>query len=332
MHDETTSPDIRQVAGDLLHLPLARIVPSNTNPRLTLAKEPFHELKKSIAQNGLLQPILVRPAGNRYEIIGGHRRFAAVTELASAHPHDDRFYRIAAHVTDADDAKVAVLQLAENLNRADLSPLETAAGIAKAVAGGMSKEELAEALGWHARKVYRYVQLDAAPGWIKDFAKEVQVPVKRMENGAPVIDPVTNTPVVDFETLPGLSFTDLMELVVLHNALHDQDVAELKKTGRADFKPQAERVTRKLAYAAASEQWSTAKLREEAKLAKAPPAAQAPKKGATPKPAFTITRDSAHIDLARAAGLPREQREELAAKLVKALAGLGFAAVINPAR
>jgi hypothetical protein len=218
------------------------------------------------------------------------------------------------------------------VNRADLSPPETAAGIGKAMEGGMSKEELGKALGWHWRKVYRYAQLDAAPAWIKEFAKEVQVPVKRIENGAPVIDPVTNTPVVDFETLPGLSFTDLMELVVLHNALHDQDVEELKKTGRADFKPQAERVTRKLAYAAASEQWSSAKLRDEAKLAKVLPEAQAPKKSKTPKPAFTITRESAYIDLARAAGLPREQREDLAAKLVKALASLGFAAVINPAR
>lgn len=331
INDDETDANNRRLGGDLLHLPLGQVVPSNSNPRLNLEKEPFHELKKSIDQNGLLQPILVRPAGDGYEIIGGHRRFAAVSELARDNPAEKRFVCIAAIVTDADDRKVAALQLAENLNRADLSPLEIATGVAKAVEGGTNKDELAEALGWHPRKLYRYLQLASAPTWLKEFAKQVEVPKQRVEGGVPVVDAVTNTPVHDLETLPGLGFTDVMELVMLHNALHDQDVAVLKKSGRADFKPQAERITRKLAYAAATEQWTTEKLRGAVKRAKEPPALRPAKKSATKKPAFTITRNSAFIDFTRAEALSREEREQLAAELVKALGAIGYAAVINAA-
>lgn len=331
MDEPNTNPNIRQLTGEVLYLPLAQVVPSETNPRLNLAKEPFHELKNSVAQNGLLQPILVRPQGGRYQIIGGHRRFAAVTELARDNPGDSRFGRIAAVVKDASDAEVGALQLAENLNRADLAPLEIAAGAAKAVERGMTTEELAKALGWQPGKVYRYLQLAAAPAWLKDFAKEVKVPKQRVENGVPVVDPITNTPVHDFDTLPGLAFTDAMELVRLHNALHARDVEELKKSRRADFKPQAERITRKLAYAAATEQWTTEKLRAEVKRAKEPPAARASKKPATKKPPFTITRESAFIDFTRIDDLSREERDRLAAELVTALGRVGYAAVINTA-
>jgi ParB/RepB/Spo0J family partition protein len=332
MHDDKTNPNIHALTGELLHLPLADVVPSESNPRLNLEKEPFHELKRSIQQNGLLQPILVRPHDGRYQIIGGHRRHAAVVELARENPNEPRFARIAAVVKDVADAQLGGLQLAENLNREGLAPLEIAEAAAKAIAGGMTKEELAAALGWDTRKVYRYLQLAAAPAWLRGFAKEVKVPRQRVENGAPVVDPVTGAPVYTSDKRDGLGFTDTLELVTLYNAIGARDVDELKKNPRPDFKPQAERITRKLAYAAATEQWKTEKLRAEIKRAKETPASRAAtKKAALTKPPFTITNESAFIDFKRADELTLEQREQLAAELVAALGGIGFAAVINPA-
>jgi ParB/RepB/Spo0J family partition protein len=333
MHEPPTNPALSRRKSQLTHLQLEQVVPCKSNPRgLTFEKEPFHELKKSIEQNGLLQPIVVRPRDERFEIIGGHRRFKAVTELAREHPSDARFTSIAAVVKEADDAMMVVLQLAENLNRADLSPLEVAEGIAAAVDKGTSKEQLADSLGWQTRKLYRYLQLDAAPAWLKEFAKEVRVPKKRVdEKGAPVLDPVTNAVVHDFETKPGLGYTDVMELVVLHNALHDRDVEDLKSHSRADFKPQAERVTRKLAYAAASEQWPTSRLRAETKRAKDPAEAKASAKRANKKKqAYTITSEQMTIDLTRIHEMTREEKDELALIVVNALGSVGFAAVINP--
>src|SRR5205823_3427740 len=63
-----------------------------------------------------LQPIVVRVVGDHYEIVGGHRRFAAVCELARDHPGVARFARIAAMVVEVDDAALGILQLAENVN------------------------------------------------------------------------------------------------------------------------------------------------------------------------------------------------------------------------
>lgn len=332
MKEAPTNPGISRGKNELTHLRLEQVVASASNPRIASEKEPFHELKKSIEQNGLLQPIVVRPRDGRFEIIGGHRRFRAVTELARERPKDERFTCIAAVVKEADDALMPVLQLAENLNRADLTALEVAEGIAAAVAQGTSKEQLADSLGWQTRKLYRYLQLHAAPAWLKEFAKEVRVPKKRVdENGAAVLDPVTNALVHDFETMPGLGYTDVMELVVLHNALHERDVEDLKSRSRADFKPQAERITRKLAYAAASEQWPTARLRVETKRAKEPAEAKASAKRAARKNApYTITSKQMLIDLTRIHEMSREEKEELALIVVNAFGSVGFAAVINP--
>jgi ParB family chromosome partitioning protein len=76
-----------------MHLTLAAVMASASKPRRGLDKEPFAELKRSIFENGLLQPVVVRVAGELYEIVGGHRRYAALCELAREHPGDPRFAR-----------------------------------------------------------------------------------------------------------------------------------------------------------------------------------------------------------------------------------------------
>ena len=193
----------------LLHLSLARVSTASTNPRMKLESGAFLELKKSVLKNGLLQPIAVRLAGDYYEIIGGHRRYHAVKELAHENPNDARFATIAALVVDAGDQRVAAMRLAENINRADLSPLEVAEGVADALENGMTEEELAESLGWAKRNIYRYKQFHDAPGWLKAFATEVPLASKKLDDhGAPVLDGVTDAPVHDVEKLSVLSFSE----------------------------------------------------------------------------------------------------------------------------
>lgn len=199
IHDqETSKTTIKALARELLHLKLNEVVPSNTNPQLNLEKEPFEELKKSILQNGLLQPIVVRPVGGTYEIIGGHRRYAAISQLHAERADDKRFSRIAAVVRDVDDQLVPVLQLAENINRSDLSPMEVADGIANALNGGVDCDRLAEQLGWTRRHLMRYVQLNEAPAWLKEMTREVKVTRKKLdEAGKPLVDQKTNKPVLE---------------------------------------------------------------------------------------------------------------------------------------
>ena len=123
--------------------------------------------------------------------------------------------------------------------------------------------------------------------------------------------------------LPGLGFTHLFELLTFYNLLHEADRLELDERGGEKFRPQAERTIKKLARAAAKEEWSIAKLRAETKRAKDPTA----KTPASPnaKPAFVVTKERATIDFTRIAN---SERASFAAKLKAALVEFGFRNVV----
>ncbi|MBE6643814.1 MAG: ParB/RepB/Spo0J family partition protein [Ruminococcaceae bacterium] len=98
---------------------LSLIDPKSDQPRKNFDKESLEELAESIAQNGLLQPILVREYGSgRYQIIAGERRFRA-SKIAG-------LGEIPAIILDKDDRMVAEIALIENIQREDLNPIEEA--------------------------------------------------------------------------------------------------------------------------------------------------------------------------------------------------------------
>lgn len=106
-----------------IYLPLDQIRPCKTNPRTHFDAERDTELAGSIAKHGVLQAILVRPLNGKaggYELIAGHRRFAAAKSVNLA--------AIPALSRTLTDAEVLELQLVENLQRTDLHPLEEAEG------------------------------------------------------------------------------------------------------------------------------------------------------------------------------------------------------------
>jgi hypothetical protein len=141
--------------------------------------------------------------------------------------------------------------------RADLAPLEVAAGVAAAIASGAAPDDVARRLGWNRRQLNRYLQLHDAPAWLKDFSREVKAAKSRRDkHGAVVIDEVTQRPVVDVVTHAGLAFSHVFELVTVYNVLRQVD-AERLAVGGDGFRPQAERMARKLAANAAAEGWAS---------------------------------------------------------------------------
>lgn len=329
IEEQTTSKTtLPELPHELLTLPFEQVAPSETNPRLSVEKEPFEELKKSILANGLLQPIVVRARGDVYEIIGGHRRFQALRELAQEHPKDKRFARVSAVAVDVDDAAVPVLQLAENLNRSDLSAAEIADAVARAVASGVKAAQLAESLGWTKRNLNRYLQLANSPEWFRDYAKEVKVPRKKVdEAGEIVLDPKTKKPVIEVHKYPGLQFTDLTELLALYNVMRESDALQLEELGGEQFKPQAEKTTKRLAFACAAEGWSKRRLREEIARAKDPRPRGSNGNEEAPgdeRPPIVVTADRCVVDLRQAGRLSAAGRGDLAAQLTRALASFGF--------
>ncbi|HEY9326442.1 MAG TPA: ParB/RepB/Spo0J family partition protein, partial [Candidatus Limnocylindria bacterium] len=99
-------------------LPLDKVVPNPSQPRMTWHEETLQELAASIKEHGVLQPILVRPSGDQYEIIAGERRWRS-SKIAGKET-------IPAIVERFDDATALEIALIENLQREDLSPLDEA--------------------------------------------------------------------------------------------------------------------------------------------------------------------------------------------------------------
>lgn len=129
--------------GEVVRVPLKSVVPNPLQPRREFQKEELQELKDSIRENGLLQPLVVRPsptAEGRYELVAGERRFRSLQALG----WDDAPVMI----RDVDDETLLVLALVENLQREALNPMEEAEGFqALAEQFSLTQEEIARAVG-----------------------------------------------------------------------------------------------------------------------------------------------------------------------------------------
>jgi ParB family chromosome partitioning protein len=110
--------------GERVHqIQLASIVPSALQPRKDFRREALQELVDSIRQHGIIQPLIVRQSGARFELIAGERRFRAAQEIG--------LITVPAIIRTANDVEVLELSLIENLQRADLNPIEEAQGYAR---------------------------------------------------------------------------------------------------------------------------------------------------------------------------------------------------------
>ena len=119
---------------------LTSIMPSPLQPRREFAREALEELVDSIRQRGIIQPLIVRQIGAGYELIAGERRWRAAKEVGLT--------QAPVIVRQATDLEVIELSLIENLQRADLNPIEEAQAYAR-LAGefGMRQDDIAEKVG-----------------------------------------------------------------------------------------------------------------------------------------------------------------------------------------
>jgi ParB family chromosome partitioning protein len=102
--------------GGVREIDIARIRPNPNQPRVQFDEEAIADLAKSIAERGVLQPILLRPDGDGFQIIAGERRWRAAQRA--------QLHRIPAIVREIDDATTAELALIENVQREDLNAIE----------------------------------------------------------------------------------------------------------------------------------------------------------------------------------------------------------------
>ncbi len=113
---EALLPETRQAENPASEIDIDRILPNPRQPRLAMDETKLEELVVSIRENGVLQPVLVRPHGKGYQLIAGERRLVA-TQRAG-------LLRIPAVIRDVPDDKLLELALIENIQRESLNPIE----------------------------------------------------------------------------------------------------------------------------------------------------------------------------------------------------------------
>lgn len=120
-------------------LSIEDIFPNPNQPRTHFNESELEELSESIRENGVLQPLLVRKHGAKYEIIAGERRYQA-SKIAGLE-------KVPVIIRDVDDQKMLEIALIENLQRSDLNPIEEAKGYRQLIkASGMTQEALSKAV------------------------------------------------------------------------------------------------------------------------------------------------------------------------------------------
>jgi ParB family chromosome partitioning protein len=149
----------------LLNISIDSIIPNPYQPRTTWNNEELSDLAESIKVNGLLQPIVARPAGTGYEVIAGERRLRAAQQAGLS--------EISVMVRDASDDEMLALALVENIHRSDLNPIERARAYKKFVESfGLTQSEAAERLGQDRSVIANYLRLLELPSEVQEMLAE----------------------------------------------------------------------------------------------------------------------------------------------------------------
>jgi ParB family chromosome partitioning protein len=153
----------------LLQLDIDRIRPCRAQPRQDFDQAALEELARSIAQDGVLQPVIVKPAGNgAYELIAGERRWRAA-QIAG-------LLKVPALVREVEDARLLQLALIENLQREDLNPIEAAMGFRALIDDlGLTQQEVADRVGKQRATVANALRLLALPGPVQERVRKGSV-------------------------------------------------------------------------------------------------------------------------------------------------------------
>lgn len=150
---------------EFLEVDIDLIDPSPVQPRTHFAEASLNELSRSIQENGIVQPLLVRRMGSRFELVAGERRWRAAQLAGLA--------RVPAVARDIPDDKLLELALIENIQREDLNPIEEANAYQKLLDTiGLTHDSLAERIGRDRSYITNYIRLLRLPEDLQRLVEE----------------------------------------------------------------------------------------------------------------------------------------------------------------
>lgn len=168
-------------------VPIEKVHPNPDQPRRTFTQAQLDELAASIKEKGIIQPIVVRARPGHsgdYEIVAGERRWRAA-QLAMQHT-------VPVVVRDFDDVEVLEVAIIENIQRADLNPIEEAAGYKALMEKfGHTQEKLSEVLGKSRSYIANLVRLLQLPAEVQEFVRDGKLSAGHARALITADDPVT---------------------------------------------------------------------------------------------------------------------------------------------
>ncbi|MEO8041237.1 MAG: ParB/RepB/Spo0J family partition protein, partial [Acidobacteriota bacterium] len=164
--DDSLAPATAESALNEIDIDL--IQPNPEQPRTRFTESALDELAQSIAANGVVQPIVVRRRGERYEIVAGERRWRAAQRAG--------LRKIPAAVRDVSDDKLLELALIENIQRQELNPIEEANAFRKLIDKmGFTQEALATSVGKDRTLIATSLRLLKLPEDIRSLIEECKL-------------------------------------------------------------------------------------------------------------------------------------------------------------
>ena len=193
-------------AAGLEQVSLNLIDPNPFQPRTLLPEEALEELANSIRSSGLIQPILVRPSGERYQLIAGERRWRAAGKAG--------LERVPAVIREIDDAEALELALAENLLREALNPMEVARAYERLQQQfHLTHEQIAERLGLNRSTVTNTLRLLGLPPEVQALLMEDKISAGHARALLAVNSPQAQTKLAEVVVDKGLSVRSLEQMV-----------------------------------------------------------------------------------------------------------------------
>lgn len=172
-HDTHFVDQLSRPSGEAIGrmIPIEDLQPNPRQPRQDLGD--LSELAASVREKGILEPILVRAVGGRFEIIAGERRYRAAMEVGLA--------EVPCVIRDTNDAEMMELALIENLQRKDLSAFEEADGLRLlADKHGYTHEMMAEKLGKSRTSITETLALAAIPDEVRQICRRADIGSKSL--------------------------------------------------------------------------------------------------------------------------------------------------------
>lgn len=221
--------------ANVLQVAIEDIIPNRFQPRLNFEEKSLLELSESIKQHGIIQPLVLRKVGDKYEIIAGERRYKAATMAGLA--------SVPAVISQVDDKTSAEVAVVENIQRKDLSAIEEAKSYKALLDQGyMSQDQLAKKMGLSQSAISNKLRLLSLPEEIQNAVMANQISerharsllsIKKKEKQLEAMERVINErlTVRKLDELIKSEYSDFNESPV--------NIAEIKETA-IDIKPPVE--------------------------------------------------------------------------------------------